>query len=55
MSRELQFGVVWINDHVSQVSEMRHGGIKDSGYGKDLGMYAVAECATVKHVMAAWE
>jgi betaine-aldehyde dehydrogenase len=55
VSRALQFGVVWINDHMSQVSEMPHGGIKDSGYGKDLSMYAVEEYTTVKHVMAAWE
>jgi betaine-aldehyde dehydrogenase len=54
VSRRLQFGVVWINDHMSQVSEMPHGGIKDSGYGKDLSMYAVEEYTTVKHVMAAW-
>ena len=55
VSRALQFGVVWINDHMSQVSEMPHGGIKDSGYGKDLSVYAVEEYTTVKHVMAAWE
>ena len=55
VSRALQFGVVWINDHMSQVSEMPHGGIKDSGYGKDLSMYAVEEYTTVKHVRAAWE
>ena len=55
VSRALQFGVVWINDHMSQVSEMPHGGIRDSGYGKDLSMYAVEEYTTVKHVMAAWE
>jgi betaine-aldehyde dehydrogenase len=54
VSRALQFGVVWINDHMSQVSEMPHGGIKDSGYGKDLSMYSVEEYTTVKHVMAAW-
>jgi acyl-CoA reductase-like NAD-dependent aldehyde dehydrogenase len=40
---------------MSQVSEMPHGGIKDSGYGKDLSVYAVEEYTTVKHVMAAWE
>jgi betaine-aldehyde dehydrogenase len=55
VSRALQFGVVWINDHMSQVSEMPHGGIKDSGYGTDLSVYAVEEYTTVKHVMAAWE
>lgn len=55
VSRALEFGVVWINDHMSQVSEMPHGGVKDSGYGKDLSMYAVEEYTSVKHVMAAWE
>jgi betaine-aldehyde dehydrogenase len=55
VSSALRFGVVWINDHMSQVSEMPHGGIKDSGYGKDLSMYAVEEYTTVKHVMASWE
>jgi acyl-CoA reductase-like NAD-dependent aldehyde dehydrogenase len=32
----LQFGTVWINDHIPLVSEMPHGGYKQSGYGKDL-------------------
>jgi betaine-aldehyde dehydrogenase len=54
VSRALEFGVVWINDHMSQVSEMPHGGVKDSGYGKDLSMYALEEYTSIKHVMAAW-
>ena len=33
---KLQFGTVWINDHIPLVSEMPHGGFKESGYGKDL-------------------
>jgi betaine-aldehyde dehydrogenase len=55
VSRALQFGVVWINDHMSQVSEMPHGGVKESGYGKDLSMYALEEYTSVKHVMVAWD
>jgi betaine-aldehyde dehydrogenase len=55
VSSALRFGVVWINDHMSQVSEMPHGGCKDSGYGKDLSMYAVEEYTMVKHVMASWD
>jgi 1-pyrroline dehydrogenase len=51
-SRRLRFGTVWINDHCTLVSEMPHGGVKDSGYGKDLSMYAVEEYTEVKHVMA---
>jgi betaine-aldehyde dehydrogenase/aminobutyraldehyde dehydrogenase len=51
-ARALQFGTVWINDHIPLVSEMPHGGYKQSGYGKDLSMYAVEEYTQVKHVMA---
>jgi betaine-aldehyde dehydrogenase/aminobutyraldehyde dehydrogenase len=51
-ARRLQFGTVWINDHIPLVSEMPHGGYKQSGYGKDLSMYSVEEYTQVKHVMA---
>jgi 1-pyrroline dehydrogenase len=51
-ARKLQFGTVWINDHIPLVSEMPHGGYKQSGYGKDLSMYAVEDYTNVKHVMA---
>ena len=37
-ARKLQFGTVWINDHIPLVSEMPHGGYKQSGYGKDLSV-----------------
>lgn len=51
-SRRLRFGCVWINDHMPLVSEMPHGGYKQSGYGKDLSMYALEDYTQVKHVMA---
>ena len=51
-ARKLQFGTVWINDHIPLVSEMPHGGFKQSGYGKDLSMYALEDYTIVKHVMA---
>jgi 1-pyrroline dehydrogenase len=51
-ARKLQFGTVWINDHIPIVSEMPHGGFKQSGYGKDMSMYSVEEYTIVKHVMA---
>jgi 1-pyrroline dehydrogenase len=51
-SRKLEFGTVWINDHIPLVSEMPHGGFKQSGYGKDLSMYALEDYTQVKHVMA---
>jgi betaine-aldehyde dehydrogenase/aminobutyraldehyde dehydrogenase len=49
--RELEFGTVWVNDHLPFMSEMPHGGIKESGYGKDMSIYAVQEYTELKHVM----
>ncbi len=51
-SKALRFGCVWINTHMSLVSEMPHGGFKQSGYGKDLSMYGLEDYTVVKHVMA---
>src|SRR6478752_1187275 len=51
VAKALQFGTVWINDHFMLVSEMPHGGFKESGYGKDQSMYAVEDYTVVKHVM----
>jgi betaine-aldehyde dehydrogenase len=48
----LRFGCVWINDHIPLVSEMPHGGFKESGYGKDLSVYSLEDYTVVKHVMA---
>ncbi len=52
VSKALRFGAVWINDHIPIASEMPHGGYKQSGYGKDLSMYALEDYTNVKHVMA---
>jgi 1-pyrroline dehydrogenase len=51
-ARALQFGTVWINDHIPLVSEMPHGGYKQSGYGKDLSAYSLEDYTQLKHVMA---
>jgi 1-pyrroline dehydrogenase len=51
-ARALQFGTVWINDHIPLVSEMPHGGYKESGYGKDLSGYSLEDYTQIKHVMA---
>src|SRR5919201_1277876 len=51
-ARKLQFGTVWINDHIPLVSEMPHGGFKQSGYGKDLSTYSLEDYTEIKHVMA---
>ena len=53
VSNALRFGAVWINNHGRLTSEMPHGGFKQSGYGKDLSMYALEDYTVVKHVMAA--
>jgi len=50
--RALRFGTVWINDHIAGVSEMPHGGFKQSGYGKDMSAYALEDYTVIKHVMA---
>jgi betaine-aldehyde dehydrogenase len=51
VSKALRFGCVWINDHIPLVSEMPHGGFKESGYGKDLSVYSLEDYTVVKHVM----
>jgi betaine-aldehyde dehydrogenase len=50
-ARVLRFGTVWVNDHIPLVSEMPHGGFKQSGYGKDMSMYALEDYTELKHVM----
>ena len=47
----LQYGCTWINTHFMLVNEMPHGGLKQSGYGKDLSMYALEDYTAVRHVM----
>jgi 1-pyrroline dehydrogenase len=51
MSKALHFGCVWVNDHIPIVSEMPHGGFKQSGYGKDMSIYAIEAYTELKHVM----
>jgi 1-pyrroline dehydrogenase len=50
-AKALQFGTVWVNDHMPLVSEMPHGGFKQSGYGKDMSLYAIEHYTELKHVM----
>jgi 1-pyrroline dehydrogenase len=51
MAKQLEFGTVWVNDHIPIVSEMPHGGFKQSGYGKDMSIYAIEAYTELKHVM----
>lgn len=50
-SIDLDFGTVWINNHIPLCAEMPHGGFKKSGYGKDLSSYSLEEYTRVKHIM----
>jgi 1-pyrroline dehydrogenase len=54
MSALLRFGTVWVNDHIPIVSELPHGGFKQSGYGKDMSIYALEAYTELKHVMVKW-
>ena len=47
----LQYGCTWINTHFMLANEMPHGGMKSSGYGKDLSSYALEDYSVVRHVM----
>ncbi len=51
VAARLQYGATWVNSHFMLVSEMPHGGVKQSGYGKDLSMYALEDYTAVRHVM----
>jgi aminobutyraldehyde dehydrogenase len=50
---QLQYGCTWINTHFMLTNEMPHGGLKQSGYGKDMSMYALEDYTAVRHVMIA--
>ena len=51
VAAKLQYGCTWVNTHFMLVSEMPHGGMKRSGYGKDLSAYALEDYTAVRHVM----
>jgi aminobutyraldehyde dehydrogenase len=52
VAARLQYGCTWINCHFMLANEMPHGGLKQSGYGKDLSVYALEDYSVVRHVMA---
>jgi aminobutyraldehyde dehydrogenase len=51
VAARLQYGVTWVNTHFIFLNEMPHGGVKQSGYGKDLSMYALEDYTVPRHVM----
>ncbi|MDO7568307.1 MAG: aldehyde dehydrogenase family protein, partial [Paracoccaceae bacterium] len=48
---QLRYGCTWINTHFMLTNEMPHGGLKQSGYGKDMSAYALEDYTVVRHVM----
>ncbi|MCW2271978.1 Gamma-aminobutyraldehyde dehydrogenase [compost metagenome] len=51
LAARLQYGCTWVNTHFMLISEMPHGGMKQSGYGKDMSMYGLEDYTCVRHVM----
>lgn len=51
VASELQYGCTWINTHFMLCSEMPHGGMKKSGYGKDMSMYGLEDYTSIRHIM----
>ena len=51
VSARLQYGCTWINTHFMLTTEMPHGGLKASGYGKDMSVYALEDYTVIRHVM----
>ncbi|MEW9532307.1 aldehyde dehydrogenase family protein [Microbispora sp. NPDC049125] len=51
VSHRLDVGVTWVNDHLPIASEAPHGGVKGSGFGKDMSHEAVLEYSATRHLM----
>ena len=51
VASRLEYGCTWINTHFMLANEMPHGGVKMSGYGKDMSMYGLEDYTVVRHVM----
>jgi aminobutyraldehyde dehydrogenase len=52
VAARLQYGCTWINCHFMLTNEMPHGGLKQSGYGKDMSPYALEDYTVARHIMA---
>ncbi len=50
VARALRFGAVEVTDHLPLVSEMPHGGYKQSGMGRDLSIPSIEDYTQLKHV-----
>lgn len=50
VSQSIQAGTIWINTHGATVAEMPFGGVKESGFGSDLSIFALEQHTTLKHI-----
>lgn len=50
VSNKMRCGEVWVNNHLPLASELPHGGFKQSGFGKDLSVYALHEYTEMRHL-----
>ena len=51
VSQRIEAGVTWINDHLPIASEAPHGGVKGSGFGKDMSHESLLEYTATHHIM----
>ncbi|MCP4340861.1 MAG: gamma-aminobutyraldehyde dehydrogenase [Desulfobulbaceae bacterium] len=51
VAARLQYGATWVNTHFMLPNEMPHGGMKQTGYGKDLSMYGLEDYTVARHVL----
>jgi aminobutyraldehyde dehydrogenase len=51
IASRLQYGCTWVNTHFMLASEMPHGGMKTSGFGKDMSVYALEDYSCARHIM----
>lgn len=51
VAARLQYGCTWVNTHFMLANEMPHGGMKQSGYGKDMSAYSLEDYTVARHVM----
>jgi len=51
IAARLQYGTTWVNQHFTLLSEMPHGGMKMSGYGKDQSIFSLEDYTVIRHVM----
>lgn len=53
LASRIETGSVWINTHSATAPELPFGGVKRSGYGRELSKFGIAEFANQKMVVVA--